>query len=122
MPLIVSMIGGLTAAIGLAGVIQPQLLIHLIQRWGGSSRFWAAVVMRLVIGGFMLVAASSCRHPSVVYTIGAIAVAAAVIILGFGERRLDAFIGWWLAKPPSLMRVSALFAMAFGGLMIFAGA
>ena len=48
-----------------------------------------------------------------------IAVVAAVMILVMGQARLDRFVDWWLARPDAVMRVSCLFAAAFGAYLVY---
>ena len=121
MTVIVSILGVLAAAIGLMGVAQPRRIINLVEYWDGPTRFRLAIVVRLVLGVVLLVVAPDCRLPIVVSVLGIIAIVAAVAILIVGQRRLDSFIGWWLTRPPAVIRVSALFALAFGVLLVYAG-
>jgi len=122
MAVIVSILGVLVAAIGLMGIVQPRRIIDLVEYWRGPTRFRLAIVVRLVLGCVLLVVAPTCRLPIVVNLIGAIAIVAAVVIRIVGQKRLDSFIAWWLAHPPALIRLSVLFAVAFGVLLVYAGA
>ena len=108
-------------AMGIVWLVQPKRLVDLIDGWQGPSRFWFAVVFRLLIGIVFLLVAPGCRAPIVVLVFGWIAIVAAVIILVVGRERLDRFIAWWLARPPSVIRISALFAVVFGAVLIYAG-
>jgi hypothetical protein len=121
MALIVLLFGLLAAAIGVAGLVQPRCIVAIAQLWQGSTRFWIAILVRLVLGIVFLVVAPACRLPLLVQVIGAISIVAAVVILVLGQRRLDEFIEWWLTRPPAVIRCSAAFALAFGLLMIWAG-
>ena len=122
MAIVVSVIGVLAAVIGLMGLVQPRRIADIVEYWHGPTRFWLAIGVRLVMGTVMLIAAPECRLPVVVRVIGIIAIVAAVILLFIGQKRLDAFIAWWLARPPNVIRISAVFAMAFGVLIIWSGA
>ena len=121
MSVIVSILGILTATIGFMGVAQPRRIVSLVEYWDGPTRFRLAVVVRLVLGVFLLVASPDCRLPTVVSVLGIIAIVAALAILIVGQQRLDSFIGWWLTRPAAVIRVSALFAIAFGVLLVYAG-
>lgn len=122
MAILVSILGVLAAAVGLIGLAQPRRIINLINYWEGPTRFRLAIAVRLVLGVVLLVVASDCRLPAVVTALGVIAIVAAVAILIVGQHRLDSFIAWWLARSPAVIRVSMLFALAFGVLLIYVGA
>ena len=121
MAIVVSILGALIALIGVVGITQPQRLISLVEHWNGPSQFTFAVVIRVVLGVVLLVAAPECRLPTVVRVIGWITIVAALSILIIGRARLDSFIAWWLGRP-GLLRLSAILSIAFGVLLIYAGA
>ena len=116
----VTLLGVLSAAIGVVGTFRPERLVSLVAHWHGAARFWLAVLVRLVVGVALLVVAPACRWPWLVRVLGVVAVMAALVILGCGQQRLDRLIAWWLSRP-ELVRVSALFALALGLLLIYAG-
>ena len=78
--------------------------------------------MRVVLGVVFLVVAPDCRLPLVVQIVGVVSLVAAFGILALGRKRLDAFIGWWLRRSPALFRLWASAAIAFGTLLVYAGA
>ena len=114
-------LGVLAALIGVIGIARPQFLVNLVEHWQSPTRFRIAVIVRIVLGVVLLIVAPSCRVPVIVSAIGVIAIVAALIILAVGRLRLDAFIKWWLIRP-RLVGLSAVFAVAFGALLIYAGA
>ncbi len=121
MSVVVSILGVLAAIIGLLGLANPKIIVGLVEFWRGPTRFRLAVGVRLVLGTLLLVVAPACRLPLVVQVLGIISIMAAIVILIVGQERLDSFIGWWLARPPAVIRVSALFALFFGVLLVYAG-
>ena len=121
MGLIVSILGVLIVLIGTMGLLNPQSLMSLVEHWQGPKRFWFAILVRLVLGVTLLLVAPACRAPLLVRIIGVISIVAALGILILGRPRLDSLIKWWLMRP-RLLRVSAIFAVAFGALLVYAGA
>jgi len=119
--IIVSILGVLITLIGVMGIAKPQRLIYLVEHWHGPTRFWVAIVVRVLLGVALLAVAPACRLPMLVRIIGVISIVAAMGILIFGRARLDSFIRWWLMRP-ALMRLSATVAVAFGVLLVYAGA
>lgn len=122
MSAVVSILGVIAAIIGLMGLAAPKYIINLVQHWRGPTRFRLAVGVRLVLGAFLLVVGPTCRLPVLVQALGVIAIVAAIVILIVGQQRLDSFIEWWLTRPPAVIRISALFAVSFGLLLVYAGA
>lgn len=121
MAIVVPVLGVVIALIGLMGLANPRSLIALVQRWRSPGRFWFAAVIRVVLGVVFLVVAPDCRAPLVVRLVGLVSIVAAVAILISGRVRLDAFLEWWLRRPPKLLRLWAAAAIAFGALLIYAG-
>jgi len=119
---VVSLLGAAIAAIGLFGAVSPARMIGLITRLELASRLWIAVVARLVIGALFVLAAEGCRMPQLVRVVGVIAIVAAVVLALLGPRRFEAFVGWWLRRPTSFIRGGGAVAVAFGALLIYAGA
>ncbi len=122
MAVLVSIVGALAAVVGLMGLANPKVIVNLVKYCEGPMRFRLAVGVRLVMGVVFLIAAPACRLPVVVQVLGVIAIVAAFVLLIVGQKRLDTFITWWLSRPPAVVRVAALFALAFGALLIYAGA
>jgi hypothetical protein len=119
---VVSLLGAAIAAIGLLGAVSPARMIGLITRLQPASRLWLAVGARLVIGVVFVLAADGCRMPQLVRVVGVIAIVAAAALALLGPRRFEAFVGWWLRRPASMIRSWAAVAVAFGALLIYAGA
>ena len=105
---------------GILGAASPDRLKSLVGRWRGQSRLWTAVLVRVVLGVALIIAAPSCRLPVVVTAIGILALIAAVVIPLLGQRRFDRFIDWWLGCRAVVVRAWSLAAMVFGGVLIYA--
>ena len=121
MAFIVSILGVLITLMGVLGIANPQRLINLAEHWHGPTRFWIAILVRVVLGVVLLAVAPACRLPMFVRIVGAIQIVAALVILILRHARLDAFIRWWLIRP-ALIRFSGFVAIAFGALLVYAGA
>lgn len=114
MTLLVAILGALIALLGLIGLVQPSRFRSLFTTMDSQTRFVIAIVTRLAMGALLWWLADDLRHPHVMRILAVIAVVAAVVVLVVGRGRLDKLIDWWLSKPDGVLRVSALFAAAFG--------
>ena len=105
--------------LGALGLVQPDRFRALFSTMESRSRYVFAIVTRLALGAFLWFVADELRYPQVMRVLAVIAVVAAVAILIIGRQRLDRMIDWWLSRPDSVLRVSAIFATAFGAFLIY---
>ncbi|MDH3337554.1 MAG: hypothetical protein OER22_09950 [Gammaproteobacteria bacterium] len=112
-------VGILIAVAGLFGAFSPAQFRRSLGSWSGQSRFWFAVLIRLVMGAVLLLVADELRFSFAMKILGGISVAAGIGVLLMGQRRLDSLVNWWLSRPDSLMRVSTALAAAFGVFLIY---
>jgi hypothetical protein len=116
---IIATLGLLMVLLGMVGVVQPARFRAMFTTMDSQTRFILAIVIRLAMGALLWWLADELRHPHVMRIVAVIAVVAAVIVLVMGRNRLDKLIDWWLGRSDGLLRVSALFAAAFGGYLVF---
>lgn len=103
------------------GIYTPEKILQWVkwvmdQDWG----IYVAVIVRLVLGLALISAAPDSRFPSVFLILGWIAIVAAVAGALMGRERLRRFVNWWFERfSPPTIRLWVLFAMAFGGFLIY---
>ena len=121
MTLFLALLGGLSAALGVIGVVRPETLLLLVHSaWRSKWALYYAVTSRLALGLVALLAAPDCRFPQAIRVIGFLSLAAAVVLLLTGYSRVTAFIGWWQARNPALTRIGALATAVFGVFLVYA--
>lgn len=117
-------------------VLALGVIICLFSVWGFISpdKFWkmingviekdwvipVAVIMRLLLGVALIIAAPQSRFPEVMEVLGWIAIIAAVAILFMGRNRLIKFIAWFQRMTDAMVRVWLLFGFAFGAFLVYA--
>lgn len=117
---IVFLIGLLVSVLSVWGCFVPDRLTKLVMRvvdqdWG----IYFAVVVRLLMGAALIVAAPVSKFPVVFEVLGWIAIVAAIALILIGRERMAALIAWFVRCPAWLMRLWLLFGMAFGGFLIY---
>jgi len=112
-------VGILIAVAGLFGAFSPARFRRSLGSWSSQSRFWFAVLIRLIMGAVLLLVADELRFSFAMKILGGISVAAGIGVLLMGRRRLDSLVNWWLSRPDSLMRLSTALAAAFGVFLIY---
>ena len=117
---IIFLFGAATCVVCALGIYAPNRLIEKVKSiWGKSWGIYAAVIVRLILGALLIIAAPDARFPVVFKVLGWLSIIAAILIPSLGRTRLDRLINWFTALPSSLVRFWLLFGIAFGGFLIF---
>ena len=117
---VVALLAVLMIAICALGVVAPPILLGIVTGWSPDTRFDVAVGVRIVMGVIFLLGASRCRVPAIIYGIGLVALAAALLLVLLGEPRVDALINWWAQQPALAIRAWCALAALVGLLILYA--
>ena len=119
--IVVLALGAIICALSLWGFIAPEKLWKMIN--GVMEKDWAihiAVIMRLLLGAALIIAAPQSRFPVAMEVLGWIAIVAAIAILFMGRDRMKKFIAWFQRKTNTMVRVWLVFGIAFGAFLVYA--
>lgn len=117
---IVMLLGILIAGLSLWGLVAPGRLVDLVHRVAARrGGIYVAVVVRLIMGVALIVAAPASAFPRVFGVLGWVAVIAAIGLAIMGRNRLLKFIAWYERLSPALLRLWLVFGFAFGGLLVY---
>ena len=119
MALFALFIGAVFMVFGLLGFAIPTRGMAFLHS-RRVALFPMAVIGRALIGLLLILAAPHCRVPVVILVMGIASVAAAVVLLAIGRVRFAAFIEGWFKRPPGLLRLLAVAAVALGWLLVWA--
>jgi hypothetical protein len=119
MTAVVAVLGAAIVILGLLGAASPARFRALFALISPRSRYLAAVIIRVLMAALLWWLADELRHPQVMRVLAVIAGLAAVFILLAGARRLDQTVDWWLARSDGVLRISLVFAGAFGGYLVY---
>ncbi len=117
---VVILIGVIVAVLSAWGLAVPDRLIALVssamhERWG----MLVAVIVRLLLGAALILAAPASRFPALFEILGWLAIVAAVVLLVMGRDRMRALIGWFAGMPSAAVRIWLAFGLAFGGFLVY---
>jgi len=103
------------------GIYAPQRLLQSVK--GMMDADWGiyfAVIVRLILGVALIITAPDSRFPFAFLMVGWISIVAGVAAAFIGRERLRGLTIWWfeLFSPPGI-RLWLMFAMAFGGFLIY---
>lgn len=114
----------LAAGISMAsiwGIVKPVSLMKLVS--GVVNRDWGihfAVVVRLLFGAALIIAAAGSRFPPVFLFLGCLMILAALIIMIVGRKRLHRLMAWLDRLSLAVIRIMLVFGIMFGGFLIYA--
>jgi len=117
----VAVIGIVIIGFGILGIASPATLTRLTSAVVQSEvGIYAVAGLRLVFGIVLIAAASASHFPQTLLVIGVIIIVAAIVVPFIGVKRLRALVGWWLARPPGLIRALGVIAVALGIFLVTA--
>jgi len=119
MKIIIASFGALICIAGLLILVAPEKFRSMMNKFAGQPRFLFAIIVRIFFGAILLAEAANLKFPLAMKIIGGISIAAAVIILLIGQERMDRFIDYWMRMSDNVLRVWSVFALAFGGFLIY---
>lgn len=88
----------MVAALGVLGVVVPWCLLARVRRFQHRGGLYLAAALRLVLGGALLLAFAGSCFPVLLWRLGLILVAAALLTPLFGTARLVCLLDWWAAQ------------------------
>ena len=117
---IVLAFGVVVGALCVWGIAVPQKMMGFV--YGVTAKDWGihlAVVLRLLLGAALVIAAPRSRFPATFEVLGWIAIAAAVALLFMGRKRLHKLVAWFERMPQPLIRAWLLFGVVFGAFLAY---
>lgn len=116
----VILVGVALCAMSAAGIVSPKWLVGVVLKVAKArSGMFFAVMVRLVLGAIMILAAPSSRFPAVFQILGWLSIAAAALLPLVGRRRMIAVLDWFAHRPPLLTRVWLVFGIALGAFLVY---
>jgi hypothetical protein len=77
-----------------------------------------AVVIRLILGIFLIYQSDSSRYPHVIEFIGWLSIFAAAVFAVIGRKNFRSLMAWVLSKVDTMGRIGGVLAMAFGAFLL----
>lgn len=120
MTTLAAVLGLFMVTLGLLAMASPALMLRFAGRFQTQAGLWAAMVIRLVMGVVLILAAPDSRVPQALRILGAIVFVSGVITPFIGVERVKRIIAWWTARPVIFQRGWASIALAFGAFIVWA--
>ena len=111
--------GAIIGLLCLYGLIFPKQLIGWVSDfWKNKASFILAIVIRLALGGLLIVAASATKYESIFTVLGYLMILAAVMIAILGKTKISLMIVWVKTWPLLWVRAWLVFGLIFAALLI----
>ncbi|MBT8129363.1 MAG: hypothetical protein KJP10_05180 [Gammaproteobacteria bacterium] len=121
MTILIILFGLLTLLAGVIIVINPEIIFGYLR--DNLDRPWlqrVAIIVRLVLGILLIHTAGLSRFPLIIEILGWLSIAAAIMFALMGRQRFLKLMSWAFSLLKPYGRIGGLFAMAFGGFLVYA--
>lgn len=111
------------AAVGIAGLLSPDVLVWIARRFDTSASWLLLAAVRISVGALLITAAPLTRFPRGLRVLGAVIVVVAIVTLFAGVAGVEQASGAidaWLAMGMTVVRLTALPVLALGGFIAYA--
>ena len=121
MTLLIIIFGALTLLAGIVIVINPEVIFGFLRNnLDKLVLHILAVVIRLVLGAFLIYQSGASKYPFVIEIIGWLSIVAAVFFAVIGRNNFSKLMAWALSQVKTLGRFGGVFASAFGAFLVYA--
>lgn len=121
MTVAIILFGALTLLVGIVIIIDPEFVFGFFRNYMDKPVVHIlAVVIRLILGAFLIHQSTISRFPLIIEILGWISIIAAVVLAVMGRLNFIRLMSWALSFSKPLGRVGGIIAMAFGAFLIYA--
>lgn len=118
---VIILFGALILLAGSIIIINPDLVFGLLDRHADSLGLHVlAVVIRVIIGLVLIVEAGVSRFPLVIEIIGWLSIIAAAVFALIGRKNFLRLMNRVISLAKPYGRMGGMFAIGFGGFLIYA--
>ena len=114
------LVGLLMLVLGVLGVLVPDTFLLIGRRAATPVGLYVTALARVGIGLVLIQAAPASRAPLGLRVLGAMTFVAGLVTPLFGVERARAYLDWWAAQGPGVLRLWALVMVAFGVFVAYA--
>ena len=119
MVILVRLFGIAIVVMGIVFLANPKALKQYMAFWRHQKRLYIGGILSLLFGVIFLLAAAQCRLAGVIVVLGVWAIIKGVLLFTLGQKRLNAYLDWWLKRSTSAARLLGIIALVLGILVIY---
>lgn len=119
MLIFVRLFGIVIVVMGVIFLINPKVLKQYFSFWKQEKRLRIGGIGALLFGVIFLIAASQCRLAWLITALGIWSIIKGVLLLTLDQKKIYAYLDWWVNKSISITRFLGFIALAIGILIIY---
>ena len=104
--------------IGVAVLLNPEIMKRMVSFWEKEKRLYGAGVLRILFGIILLLAASQCRVAWIIALMGILFLVGGIVIFALRLKKIKAILKKWQEKPLTVLRLLGLVALLIGTLIL----
>ena len=112
-------LGILFVLIGIAYLLQPDILKILMSFFKKGKRIYMAGLVRFALAVVFLLAATECRQPEIIGAFGILFLLSGLLIFGLGPETIRRIFDWYEEQPTLVFRIIASVVIVVGAIVIF---
>ncbi len=117
---IVLVLGAVLILLGAFGVVAPRVFRDWIGTFRAPTALRIVMLVRIITGVLLLLAAPYCRFTLFLQVLGALAVLVGAATPLIGRERSDKLFDWWAGFSDSAVRGVMIVAVVMGAVLILA--
>jgi len=115
----VRLFGVIIICMGIIFLISPRAIKQYISFWKQEKRLRIGGIACIPFGIVFLIAAPQCRLTGLITVLGIWSIIKGVLLLTISQKKMGAYLDWWLNKPILVTRFLFIIMLAFGVLLIY---
>jgi hypothetical protein len=120
MTLFIIIFGALICLAGLVILAKPETVFGPLRKNADKLGLHIlAVVIRLILGAFLVIQAGASKYPAVIEFIGWLSIIAAIVLAVIGRNNFSRLMAWALSKFKNWGRLGGLLATALGAFLVY---
>ena len=119
MDIVIKTLGIVFVLIGIVYLLRPDIMKWLMEFFKQGKRIYFAGLIRFALAVVFLLGARECKRFWVIFAFGILFIISGLLVFIIPLEKIKAYIGWWQKKPPLLLRLMALIALAIGAIIIY---
>jgi fumarate reductase subunit C len=112
-------LGILIALIGIAYLLRPEIIKHLMNFFKKGRRIYFSGLLRFALAVVFFLGARECAYFSVIFASGIIFLAGGLLIFVLGPEKVRRILDFYRDQPILIFRVIALIVLIFGAIIIY---
>ena len=120
MVILVQLLGVCITVLGIVFFTKKDAFAKYIAFWKDKKKIRYGAFGAFAFGIIFLIADSQFRMPLLITIFGVWSIIKGVILLTIPQKKIDAYLDWWLTKPASATRLLGILVVVFGIILTYA--